>query len=320
MANVPGGGGGGAEGGAGDGGVGLPPSGNGTSPPSGVSVLPSFPIGRSASFPARVTLQLPSYDCSRPGGGCRGKWTRSVSSRCDNQDDQADPAYDSGDGECLGYGDYGFVGEARIFDTARAYWKPIGDDGEEVSPVPTEPANKADIDALAYSIARDFYGWRKFAFDVKYEGLAPVIPNGYNDEIIWTADGDEWSTRMMTAPPDDRTEQMNHAFIPPDNCNCCEAGFCGLGGCPECSRSTVFHARTGGAIPARDDSEYGSPRMGEGIVRIYRNDGLGNLTPCGYAFAFNGFSQDVSPNTWIQLGTACCQYVVISEDCGQVDA
>lgn len=314
MANVPGGGGEG-EGGGGGGGGGYSPPPDGTLPQVGGNSQSLFPIGRSASFPAKVTLQLPSYDCAEPFGGCRPNWSRPVLARCENQDDGPDPPFAVDNADCIGYGDYGFVGEARVFDTAKAYWKPIGDDREVISPAPTEPANAADINALAYAIARDFYGWRKFAFDVKHEGLVPVIPNGYNDEVIWTADGDEWSTRMMSAPPDDRTEQMNHAFTPPDNCTCCDSGCCGRGGCPSCETSTVYHAKTGSSIPSRDDGEYSAPRMGEGIVRLYWNNQIGDLIPCGYAYAYNPFSQSIAANTWIQLGVSCGKYVVISEDC-----
>lgn len=274
-----------------------------------------FPFGRSASFPARATLHLPSYDCAQPKGGCRNAWTRSVSARCENQDDSTDPEFASDDAECLGYGDYGFVGEARFFDTARAYWKPIGDDGEEVSPGPTEPANNDDIQKLAYAVARDFYGWRKFAFDVKHDGLAPVIPNGYADEVVWRFDGDDWSTRMMTAPADDRPEQLNHAFTPPDNCTCCEPARCDAGGCPSCEDSTKYIAKTGAAIPAMETDAYAHPTMGKGIVRLYRNDRDGALHRCGYAFAFNEAPSEVAANTWIQLGVSCGQYIVDYEVC-----
>ena len=314
MANVPGGGGEG-EGGGGGGGGGYSPPPDGTLPQVGGNSQSLFPIGRSASFPAKVTLHLPSYDCSEPSGGCRDPWMRSVLARCEGQGDAADPPFAVDNADCLGYGDYGYVGEARIFDTAKAYWKPIGDDGEEVLPSPTEPVNVAAINALAYSIARDFYGWRKFAFDVKYEGLVPAIPNGYTDEVVWTADGDEWSTRMMSAPPSDRTEQMNHAFEPPTDCNCCDSCCRERGGCPSCFPSTVYHAKTGEAIPARTDSPYSNPRMGEGIVRLYWNNQLGKLLPCGYAYAYNSFSREVSGNAWIQLGVSCGMYTVISEDC-----
>jgi hypothetical protein len=286
-------------------------------PPGGVS---AFPYGRSASFPAKVTLQFPSYDCAQPAGGCRDAWARSVLARCEGQGDAPDPPFDVSDAACLGYGDYGFAGEARVFDTARAYWKPIGDDGEEIKPAPTEPANVADLKKLAYAVARDFYGWRKFAFDVKHEGLMPAIPNGYLDEAIWTATGDEWSTRMLSAPPDDRTEQMNHAFAPPTNCTCCDGGCCDKGGCPSCSTSTVHHAKTGSRIPARSDEAYSAPRMGKGTVRLYRSNSAGDLIQCGYAYAYNQFSQEISSNAWIQLGVSCGKYVVISEDCPNPDA
>jgi len=297
----------------------TPPNPDGTIPTASPGGPTAYPSGRSPAFPAKVTTQFPSYDCAQPHGGCRDAWARSVLARCDNQDDGPDPASAVDDAECLGYGDYGYAGEARIFDTARAYWKPIGDDGEPISPALTEPNNIADLKKLAYAIARDFYGWRKFAYDMKYEGLAPVIPNGYNDEVIWTATGDEWSTRMLTAPPDDRTEQMNHAFTPPDYCNCCDSSCCDRGGCPSCSTSTVYHAKTGSAIPARTDDVYSYPRMGKGIVRLYRNDSDGDLIQCGLAFAYNLFSQAIAANTWIQLGVACGKYTVIAEDCPNPD-
>lgn len=280
---------------------------------------PDMPIGRSAAFPSRVTLQLPSYDCSQPAGGCLNPWTRSVTATCGDSGDGY-PNYTLSDAECVGYGDYGFVGEARIFDTAKAYWLSIGDDGEEVDPVPTEPDNQMAVNYLAYAVARDYYGWRRFAFDLKCAGLVPVIPNGYTDEIVWTADDEEWSTRLLSAPPDDRTEQMNHAFNAPGNCTCCEPGHCGFGGCPQCGASTVYIAKSGSSIDAREDNEYSSPRATSGIVRIYRMGQNGDMIPCGYAFAHNPFSQAISANSWLELGVLCGRYIIVSEDCGTNDA
>lgn len=92
--------------------------------------------------------------------------------------------------------------------------------GAEITTPPT-PDNLTDLQALAQQFATDWYRYQVSNLDVKYDGIAPWVPEGWSDSIEWRWWRGEISTRIQRGPWNDLAEELCHGSTDSSANRCC---------------------------------------------------------------------------------------------------
>lgn len=95
----------------------------------------------------------------------------------------------------------GTSGTTAIFhDTACALFSAGG----------TTPSNQSALDALAKQIATDYFDYRSQSYDIVYNGVAAVPPNGLVDLLEVCYGPEDLTTRIQSQPFNGEPEELQH--------------------------------------------------------------------------------------------------------------
>lgn len=87
-----------------------------------------------------------------------------------------------------------------VADSCRAYF-----DGSSPDPV-----NQANLDTLASAVGFGLMEWKKYTFDVVYNGIVTPSQSGYFDTVEFSYLEDDSNTRVYSYPFNFEPQQMNH--------------------------------------------------------------------------------------------------------------
>jgi hypothetical protein len=89
----------------------------------------------------------------------------------------------------------------------------------------TTATNKTAVDALCKQLFQDFADWRSNSFDICYNGVIALVPNGLIDVIEWRYDAENQVTRITSQPWNGEPEEFQH--MDPSVAGCTDASNSG---------------------------------------------------------------------------------------------